>query len=93
MIVSGTILDEPYLGSMTGCSTVCSWTVPETAVDISISQETYRPRPGPTPPSEDEACEAKGCYFVLGDNRQNSSDSRQGWLVPAENIVGFIDVD
>ena len=24
----------------------------------------------------------------MGDNRQNSSDSRQGWLVPEENIIG-----
>ena len=27
-------------------------------------------------------------YFVLGDNRNNSSDSRGGWTVPAENIIG-----
>jgi signal peptidase I len=33
-------------------------------------------------------CGSHDCYFVLGDNRQNSSDSRQGWLVPKENIVG-----
>jgi signal peptidase I len=33
-------------------------------------------------------CGSNDCYFVLGDNRQNSSDSRQGWLVPKENIVG-----
>ena len=33
-------------------------------------------------------CGSDKCYFVLGDNRQNSSDSRQGWLVPRENIVG-----
>ena len=27
-------------------------------------------------------------FFVMGDNRSNSSDSRQGWLVPEENIIG-----
>ena len=27
-------------------------------------------------------------YFVLGDNRNNSSDSRAGWTVPFENIIG-----
>ncbi|MBI2860862.1 MAG: signal peptidase I [Chloroflexi bacterium] len=29
-------------------------------------------------------------YFVLGDNRGNSNDSHNGWLVPAENIVGKV---
>ena len=27
-------------------------------------------------------------YFVLGDNRPASHDSRRGWDVPEENIVG-----
>ncbi len=27
-------------------------------------------------------------YFVLGDNRNNSSDSRGGWTVPFPNIIG-----
>jgi len=39
-------------------------------------------------PESRKACGSNACYFVLGDNRQNSSDSRQGWLVPKENIVG-----
>lgn len=29
-------------------------------------------------------------YFVLGDNRSGSSDSRMGWNVPEENILGKV---
>ncbi|HEY32491.1 MAG TPA: signal peptidase I [Dehalococcoidia bacterium] len=27
-------------------------------------------------------------YFVLGDNRNNTDDSRNGWTVPDEDIIG-----
>jgi len=33
-----------------------------------------------------------GTYFVLGDNRQHSSDSREFGLVPRENLVGKVDL-
>ena len=29
-------------------------------------------------------------YFVLGDNRNNSNDSHNGWVVPRQNIAGKV---
>ena len=49
--------------------------------------------PGPGGTEAQEACASERCYFVLGDNRPNSSDSWQGWLVPTENVVGYIAID
>jgi signal peptidase I len=31
---------------------------------------------------------AQDNYFVLGDNRNNSNDSHNGWTIPRESIVG-----
>lgn len=31
-----------------------------------------------------------GKYFVLGDNRNSSTDSHTGWTVPRENIIGKV---
>lgn len=93
VMLNGTPLEEPYVQGVTNCNVSCKWTVPQARGEISADYSVKRtPRMLLTSEAqENEACALSGCYFVLGDNRQNSSDSRGGWLVPAENILGRVD--
>jgi len=54
----------------------------------TCGQKCMRTVPPANTPASYEACGSRACYFVMGDNRSNSSDSRQGWLVPEESIIG-----
>jgi signal peptidase I len=93
VLINGAVLEESYVSSTTGCLSECWWQVPPAPNGVSIRFSDYEPRRHFEEEREErDACMSRGCYFVMGDNRQNSSDSRAGWLVPAENIMGVIEV-
>jgi signal peptidase I len=70
--VNGVILKEPYAAGQTACS--------------QSDCKWQVPQAGSS--ESRDKCGSNACFFVMGDNRQNSSDSRQGWMVPEENIIG-----
>jgi signal peptidase I len=73
--VNGKLLDEPYIQGRTNCTQSTTPTC------------TFNVPPAGSSGARD-TCGSDECFFVLGDNRQNSSDSRGGWFVPRENIIG-----
>lgn len=62
-------------------------------IDNQLVEEPYLPpgritTPGSFIKANQTICVPKDNYFVLGDNRAQSSDSREWGFVPRQNIIG-----
>ena len=56
---------------------------------IFINGSLYEEEPRmPVTPRNTSVRVPEGHYFVLGDNRDDSRDSSEGWTVPESNILG-----
>jgi len=87
VFVNGVPLSEPYVQYVSGVRDPYRDDFPRTDIpEVGVTARWWREMPKLV--EDKQLIVPQGNYFVLGDNRDDSEDSRYWGFVPRENIIG-----
>ena len=88
LIINGVPMSQQVVGIELESGSGVYTPVQRLLEDLAGTQHYIYSKPGYNESEEIEITVPEGCYFMMGDNRDNSNDSRRWGVVPEANLVG-----